>query len=433
MGNIINLLTFMTSSSTITDESLEKYRKSHKYKMEEYIFKYIHQKYIIHPMSVQMWIISSKLHYLLERRPPPTYLLVKGIAKHDHNLIEWIDPVLSTTLLFNKVWFCPDSGKMFCLNSTNGLTIDIKRTSYCYEDITTRLDRLNNSLSKLDFTKLTRRKFYEEYDMSTVHTIDAWYYRLLYNLNMCESNTIQQFINKLSNMKEKSSSKYAKILISITENIGNKLLNIQKKECDKLNTNFLNANRIVLGNKFNHMFYSKICEKFTQEQIKNSEHLPYLFILYAKTFNIIRDVPRPKKVWFSKYNITVKNKYSKNWKTCICPNHYLDNSKYETIIKDIVGIFSRLSNFDVFNIDIKTDEYTVTLCSFGNDKQNTSDTITKIDKIVNKRLRNYINMSIMEDELTELPEFSARDKEMKWIYYDTYRGYEKLIITVCDF
>ena len=181
------------------------------------------------------------------------------------------------------------------------------------------------------------------------------------------------------------------------------------------------------------MFYSKICEKFTQEQIKNSEHLPYLFILYAKTFNIIRDVPRSKKVWFSKYNITVKHKYSKNWKTCICPNHYLDNSKYETIIKDIVGIVSRLSNFDVFNIDIKTDEYIVTLCSFGNDKQNTPETITKIDKIVNKRMRNYINMSIIEDDLTELPGFSERDKEMKWVYSETYTSYEKLIISVCDF
>ena len=153
MGNSSSL------SPIITDESLERYRRCHKYNMEDYIFEYIHHKYIIHPMSIQMWIISSKLHYLLERRPQPTYLLVKGIAKHYHNLIEWIDPVLSTTLLFKKVWFCPDSGKMFCLDSINGLTID------------------------------------------------------------------------------------------------------------KLNTNFLNAKRIVLGNKFNHMFYSKICEKFTQEQI----------------------------------------------------------------------------------------------------------------------------------------------------------------------
>ena len=53
--------------------------------------------------------------------------------------------------------------------------------------------------------------------------------------------------------------------------------------------------------------------------------------------------------------------------------------------------------------------------------------------IVNKRMRNYINMSIMVDDLTELPEFSEREKEMKWVYSETYTSYDKLIISVCDF
>ena len=209
-------------------------------------------------------------------------------------------------------------------------------------------------------------------------------------------------------------------------------LNIQKEKCDKLNTNYLNAKRIVLGNKFNHMFYSKICEKFTQEQIKNSEHLPYLFILYAQRFNMICNVPRSKKVWFSKYNITVKYKNSRNSKKHISGNHYLDNSKYENVINDIVDIIRKFSKFDLFNIDIKSDEYTVILCSFGNNKQNTPETIIKIDKIVNKIMRNYIYAN-SSCNITALSKFSERDKEMKWVYYDTYTSYEKLIISVCDF